>query len=237
MPKRKGPWWRATHKGWYATVDRKQHALGIRDENALAGPEAAYQLLLARLKADLAASGPVSRTVSTAAADYLAKRAGKVSAGTLEGYRYALNHFAAAFGSRALHTLKGEEIEDWAGAQRTPAGEPWSSSYRNGTLGAVMTFLGWAGHPLKLKRPPKESRGAETCLSDEQFARVIARLRANGPQGDLCELLAALRETGARPQELATLCVEAVDWANRCARLTEHKTARHGITRTVHFSE
>ena len=74
-----------------------------------------------------------------------------------------------------------------------------------------------AGITLRIRRPPKESRGAETTLTDSQFAQVLAELRRpkrnyTGVPTDLAELLIALRETGARPQEIATQRA-ALRWA------------------------
>src|SRR6185436_18257371 len=100
------------------------------------------------------------------------------------------------------------EIEDWA---NRPA---WSNSYRAGCLGAVSTFLRWAKFPLELRRPPKESRGADAVISEEQFAVVLRESRVSSAATDFPELLTVLRETGARPGEVAGLTVESVDWPN-----------------------
>lgn len=235
MPKPPAPWFRSG-RGWFATVKGRQYPLDVPHPDDRDAAIAALRALLERLSGETgppgqSASPAANRTVESAVGDFLGKRKAKVSAGAFEQYRYALSvHLVRTFGGRLVCTLAKDELEAWADR---PA---WSNSTRNNYLGAVGMFLRWTGHPLALTVPPKESRGAETVLSDEQFARVLARLRANGPQGDLCELLCVLRETGARPQEIATLTVEAVDWPNTCVVLKKHKTARHGIKRPIHFS-
>jgi integrase len=134
-------------------------------------------------------------------------------------------HFIACFGPRPLDSLTAEEVEEWA------ARPAWSSSTRHDYLGRLQTFLRWAKHPLALHRPPKESRGADTVLTDKQFAKVLSHAT-----GDLKPLLQVLRETGARPQEIARLEAASIDWPNRCARLKHHKGSHRGLDRVVHFS-
>src|SRR5262245_56174658 len=240
MPRRKGPWWRASHKKWYAyDVDGNQVSLGVSDPNNRLAAEAAYEALLLRLKADLSPAPPAnSGLVRDLVTEYLGKceakvRADKMCFGTLRGYRFALaTHFAAKFGPRAVHTLTAEEVEEWG---LDPKRE-WSRTYRSNTLGAVQTFLRWAKHPLAIHRPAKESRGASSVLSDEEFETVLSHYDSSYG-GDFAELIRVIRLTGARPQEIASLPVEAVDWTNQCATLTRHKTARHGGVRILVFVE
>ena len=127
--------------------------------------------------------------------------------------------------------MAGAEFEAWA------ARPGWSNSTRASYLAVVRQLARWAGLPTRIRRPPVESRGADTCLTDEQFAAVLAALPPrSGRAGDLRELLTALRETGARPQELAGLTAEQVDWENRCASLAEHKGRRHTARRLIYFN-
>lgn len=237
MPRPAHPWYRKSRGVWmFTATDGKQVSTGVTDPNDEAGAIAARERILEELAAAVrdrlnppAPSRP-SRRVDAAVADYLAARGPKVSADCLANYRRALDtHFRPAFGGRDLHTLTAAEVEAWADR---PA---WASSTRHNYLGDVATFLKWCGHPLELARPPKESRGADVVLSDEQFTRVLAAY--DGAEGaDFRELLKVLRETGGRPQEVARLAVETVDWSNGCAVLRKHKTKRHGKGRTLHFS-
>jgi integrase len=170
------------------------------------------------------AAVPPPKTVAESTAEFLDRRKAKISATCHQTYRIALAHFATAFGTRAVTSLTGEEIEDWADR---PA---WSSSTQHDYLGVVQCWLKWAKHPLTIRRPPKESRGAEAVLSDTQFEKVLKLVT-----GDLNPLLRVLRETGARPQEIARLTADMVDWQNACHRTKVHKSRKHG-ERVIHFN-
>ncbi|VTT98958.1 phage integrase family protein : Phage-related integrase OS=Rhodopirellula baltica SWK14 GN=RBSWK_01414 PE=4 SV=1: Phage_integrase [Gemmataceae bacterium] len=248
MPKRPGPWFRKSRMSWFATVQEKQYQLPVRDESDRAAAAAAYQQLLADLAAalrsqppqpppppDLARAVEPARplpTVAAAAGQFLDRRRARLAAPSFRQYDIALRvHLVPAFGPRPVASLAAEEIEEWADRPE------WSNSTRHNRIGTVMTFLKWAGHPLKIARPPMESRGADAVLTDEAFARVLAAARAGGYGSDLEALLVTLRGTGARPSEVAGLTVASVDWANRLARLREHKSRRHGHgDRVIHFS-
>jgi len=236
MPRVNRPWYRRSRRMWYVNVNGRQTPLGITDPDAQDAAEQAFRRLVesvaARIKNAPQTAQEEERTVRQAVASFLADRRGRVAAETLRGYRLALEtHLVPAFGDRRAGTLTAVELERWADRPG------WSSSTRNGYLGAVQTFLKWCGHPLALRRPPKESRGADAVLSDDQFAAVLAALpdRVRGGRGDLKALLTVLRETGARPQEVAGLTAEAVDWDAGCARLAHHKTRHRGKARVVYF--
>src|SRR5262249_30248887 len=134
---------------------------------------------------------PVSRTVADAIRGFLAAVAkkvdrGKVKAKTAADYRLTLNPFEGMFGPRQLADLVTEagreEVEEWADRAE------WSPSTRNTYLGTVQTLFKWAGLRLAVRRPPKESRGADTCLTDDQF-EVVIRVAVKGRfPGDLREL-------------------------------------------------
>lgn len=260
MSRRARPWYRRGRSMWYVQHDGTQHPLGVRDPADRAAAEAAHQQLLDQLAAAVAArlsrppdsvpgtlppappTNSPGQTVGEAVVAFLAAAEkkvgrGKMKAKTAYDYRLALAPFGAAFGGRPLGDLLPEagceEVEDWA------AGRGWSVSTQNTYLGTVQTLFKWAGLRLKVRRPPKQSRGAKSVRSDEQFAAVLAALkRYPGARGDLAELLTVLRQTGARPSEVSGLTVEGLDWAADVATLTEHKT-RHqtGEDRLLVFTD
>jgi integrase len=234
MPRRAGPWFRKG-RGWFASLPGgKQINLGISQPAAVEAAVEAFRKLLLSGSGGLtpppATTHPPPRTVADAVEEFLKIRAPRVTTGTLRGYRFALStHLVASFGPRPVQSLTAPELEDWADRPG------WSSSTRHNYLGTVGVFLRWAGHPLALQLPPKESRGADAVLSDEQFARVVSAY-SGGYGGDLVALLRTLRETGARPGELTGLTVEVVDWSNGCVRLKQHKTKkRTGRDRVIYF--
>lgn len=250
MPARtSGPWYRTARKMWFANSEGRQVPLGVTDPGDRAGADAAYQALLAiagaaaKLSAgdtpSLASPAPPAprvRTVADAIAGYLAScerraAAGKITDKTIADYRRALDVLLAEYGENPIASLTGEDLELWA------ARPSWSASTQNAYLGTVQQLFRWAGLAVRIHRPPKESRGADTCLTDEQFAEVLACLdQAKRFGADLGPLLQALRETGARPQELAQLRAEEIDWANSCVRRREHKSKRHGAERVIYFN-
>lgn len=249
MSRRARPWYRGGRSMWYVTVKGQQVPLGVTDPNDQAAAEEAFRRLVEETAAKVAArvhrpaaadpaiAGP---TVSEAVAAFLADRekrvaAGKLSPGGLANYRLAMRHFEDAFGPRPIHSLTAEDLQAWVERPE------WSPSYQATTLGQAIACLRW--HKIAIviplaDRPARESRGAEVALSDEQFAQVLAALRKyRNAGGDLPELLQALRESGARPQELAQARVETIDWANACTRLEKHKTRRKTKTvRVIHFN-
>jgi integrase len=248
VPKKAAPWYRRDRARWFATVSAKQIPLNVTDPTDREGAVAAFRALLESLAVkhnddtltpnDRATTPNESRfpvvgwlpTVADAVKAFLEKKKPKVSPGAFKQYRVALAvHFVPVFGTRALGTLTAEEIEEWAERPQ------WGNSTRNNYLGAVGTFLKWVNRPLPLKRPAKESRGADSVLSDEQFARVLAAYDARFGGADFRELLTVMRETGARPQEVARLTVEGVDWGNACTRLKEHKGRSKGLERVIYF--
>lgn len=229
---------------WGFSRDGRFVPLGVRDPADEAGAVAAFEALCSH------AVGPAfmnvhertvdvhERTVADACAAFLSWQDGKATAGKVEArsvkvYRDHLKPLCVDLGARQLRSVTAEELERWADRP------DWSASYQNNVLGTVGMCFRRAGHPLRISRPSKESRGADTCLTDEQFAEVLAVVRCGSRRrgGDLAELLEALRETGARPGELTGLTVEAVDWPNCCAVLRKHKTKRKtGKDRVIHFN-
>ena len=241
MPRKAAPWYRRARDEWYVTIRGRKTPLGVKGEANGDLAHAAWRQIVQGLQ-QLHEAGGVTppapmgtnpdpralRSVRELVAEFLATRPPRVGSATRASYRWGLGAWLDGLGHRAsapLASLLASEAE--AAAER----DTWSSSTRNSVLGSVMVFLKWAGHPLHVHRPPKESRGAESVVSDEQFHQVLGAAR-----GDFREYLRVLRETGARPGEVAGLTVEGVDWSNRVARLREHKTRRHGQVRTIYFT-
>lgn len=222
---------------WYVEYQHRQHPLGVTDPNDRAGADAAFARLIAGEVVKAQQKEPPGRTVAAAVRDYLAEReadvnAGQIQAKSVRNYRIALKWFDQDFGTRLLAQVSGQEVAAWA------ARRGWSSSYQHDVLGVVQQLFKWAGVAVTIRRPPKESLGAEVVLTDAQFGLVLANVYLKkGGKGDLVALLKVLRETGARPAEVSGLTVEGVDWPNACARLRKHKTQRHtGRERVIHFN-
>jgi integrase len=237
------PWYRESRGMWFFTSPTgRQVPTGVSDKNDEAGAIAARERLLAELADALAprlapppAAAPKCAPVRTSIAGWLAACKPRVSAACYRDYARAAAYLTEAFGDRDTGSVRADELEAWA---RRPE---WSNSYRNGLLGVAGMWLKWAGCPVRLRKPPKESRGADVALTDEQFEKLCEWLTkpmaGRRKSGDLAALLTCLRLSGARPQELAQLKVDQVDWANGCATLKKHKTAGSGKPRVIYFSE
>jgi integrase len=221
------------------THDNRQHPLNVTDPNDQTGADLAAKALIDKLTGIVAALAPQSSgpTVSEAVVSFLLAAQKRVASDrllheTMESYRRCLGALTDVFGHRAIVSLTPDEIEEWAGSRG------WSSSTQHHHLATVQRLLAGAGIKLKIHLPPMESRGADTALTDEQFAEALTALRRHEwVKADLPELLKVLRESGARPQEVARLKAESLDWANSLARLKQHKTARHGADRIIHFNK
>lgn len=252
MPRRPRPWYRSDRMCFQVQVGGKRITLLPDAENTPENAALAGRILAGMLAEDAApppsAPLPAIRTVAQASVDYLRSRekklvTGEIGVRCIRNYRITLRQFVATFGERAIAGFTADEIELWAFDQPT-----WSQSYRHNALGTVAQLFKWARCPLidadsgkerVIVRPPKESRGAESVITDEQFAAVLrhAEHRSGGGQGDLGPLLRLLRETGARPCEVVGLTVESVDWPNCCQLLQRHKTYRHtGKARPLVFA-
>lgn len=229
MP-RKGskPWYRKSRDMWMATIDGVQIALNVRGEGNCDDAVQALTALLEAAKAKGVKPTEVrSPTAGAAVAHYLAQIRDRVKPVTFTSYAWFLGQFAEAVGPEtAIASLTSAAVE------KTASRSKWSSSTRHGYLGAVGVFLRSAGYPLRLRRPPKESRGADAVWTDGEWLMMYGAAR-----GDFKPLLVVLKETGCRPAEAAGLTCESVDWENRCCRLKTHKTAGKGKPRIVHFAE
>lgn len=227
------PKWRSREGCYYATIGDRTLSLRVRDRQQHAAAVEALRTILRELSLDergepvgAARPDPTGPTVGEAVAGFLADAdrraaAGKIRPKTARDYRFPLNALAADLGDRPLASLTAAQLEAWA------ARDGWSASTRSGYLAAVGTLLARNKVVLDppLSIPRKKSRGRSCSLTPEQWAAVLAAVRAGDYPGDFLEYLTVLRLTGARPGEIAPLTAEAVDWRNGCAVLEEHKTA------------
>lgn len=219
-----GPWYRESKGVWYVWHEGRQKSLGIKGRSKRkAAVDAWHQLLAGRAVEPLAPNQPKSATtVREVLTAYLSRQRDRVKANTHRAYCDCLNPVMDTFGHEDANVVRPDDLLKWSASQG------WSDSTRHNVLGAVSTAFRWAhesgviaANPLlRLKRPPKASRGAKAVISDESFDRLHA---ASPPA--LQTLMVLLRETGARPSELARITVNEVDFENAVALIHDHKTA------------
>ena len=246
MPRRSRPWFRSDRSMWYSQVGGKQVALHVTDPNDEPTALAALKRIIDEHLAAKAGSGRVRtksrqaecpggdkvagdlpQTVADVVAAFLADAKSRVKPLTLKGYEWYLGQFLARFGSEIACQLDPKRIE--ADARRTD----WSNTTRANYIATIATCLKFAGVELPLRKPPRESAGADTVIPERDYRRMLTMV-----QGDWPGLLALLWETGCRPAEARAATIADVDATARVIRLKDHKTAGHtGRPRIIHLND
>lgn len=153
---------------------------------------------------------------------------------TVAGCRSALGAFAERYGPMKAADLRPHHTEAWV------ADHPrWSRTTAWTYLGYLRTAFRWAErvgllgeNPLRhMTRPTPKARGAECVVTEDQHRALLA---AAWPA--LREFLTALRETGARPGEVAGVTAADFDPEAGVWVLRDHKTAHLGKSRVVFLS-
>jgi integrase len=230
MPRRSGPWFRTAKSTWYATVEGRKVSLGVAGADNKAEAVKAWHRLMADGPKPKPQPEPKAATVRAVISGFLADAESRACAGTVRNYRVFLLPFAAKHGPRPAASLTVAEAESYA---RRP---DWSSSYRNGFLGALVSAYRWAertgllhSNPLRhVRKPPKASRGAQALIAAADHARLCKAARPM-----FRAFLQLLWLTGARPGEIAGLTAADLDLAQGVAVLSDHKTAHLGKVRVV----
>jgi integrase len=228
------PWFWAARDGWYVTIGGKRHRLAEGRGGRAEAEREFHRLMLtagrvetdpSRLKAldlcDLfleAFRGQVER--------------GEREQGTLADYGRFLASACKVIGTRHAPDVRPKDVLRWADAHN------WNPTSRHDALSTVKVAFRWAhraGHiatdPLATLELPRPLRREAVPTPAQADAMVAA---ATGPFRDY---LIALRETGCRPIEPATLTADRVDLAGgtwRVRNKTRRKTGEP--TRTVYLT-
>jgi len=229
------PWYRASQDRWYVTLHGKKVSLGVTGQgNKKAALSAWHRLSLEPPPAPKPVIVPAPLTVAKMVDDYLAEATGRVKPSTLAVLKGRLASFKKAFGKADPNAITVKQVETFM------AGKTWKPSSKNGFVAALKACWKWAAasvviptNPLaKLVKPAGESRGAKALITLAAHRRLTAK--ASKP---LKALLTLLWETGARPSELASLKIGDVDYGQRLAVITDHKTAHHGKPRILFLTD
>jgi integrase len=238
--KSEGPWYWEAKNGWYATVAGKRINLMVKGAGGEAEAITAWHRLMAGvpLTPDRQMVPPTRKattfTVKQLADAFLADADSRMSAACKRNYVLFLNAFTDQHGDKDAEKVNETDVE---GVSRNPS---WSVTYRSGFIGCILTVYRWAVqhkhitmNPVaNLRKPPKESRGADAVVSEEDHQRLLAH--ADPMFGDFLRLLWA---TGARPGELSSITCDMVKrMSNGVLPLKEHKTAHKGKGRTLILS-
>lgn len=240
------PWYRKSKNSWYVWLDGKAVNLFVKGEQnereavkawhrVMAGVEASGEpkaVMTApkavEAKPEAVATKPARHEEGPASLPslveaFLAERQGRVKPETYRGYSIHLKALAEAFATVKPDALTVAMVERFYKGRKD-----WSSSYRCGFVGTVVSLFKWAVEEGRLDRSPvagirkpqKQSRGRRSLISHDDHAKLVAAAK-----GDWKAFLSLLWLTGCRPGELTGLTAEAVDLTNRVVVLAEHKTA------------
>ena len=229
------PWWNTDKGRWFVwhesrkvnlkTDDekeaiRRRHRLmgGVQEEPVTLVPKATTLTLTVKQLADA----------------YLADAEGRMGQACLRNYTLFLNALKVSHGDKVAEHLTPEAVE---AVSRKPE---WSTTYRAGFIGCILTVYRWAMKAKRItlnpvadmKKPPKESRGADAIISREDNERLVAHA---DPM--FADFLRLLWMTGSKPGELTGITVEMIRKMNNGVMpLTHHKNAHKGKGRTLILS-
>jgi integrase len=199
MPRHPEPSYYASRGAWYVQVHGKKILLAkgakaaTRDE-----ARAAYH----RLMASGEIPGLRRKTALTVAAlaDLFLEHQTKNAELTYEWYRRHLQSFVDQWGRAKAEDIGPTHVEKWAGSHE------WADATRHGAITAVKTMYSWGVKKKHLTENPLTGierpgiRQREAVLSPEQAERIIGAV-----DREFRDLLIAMRETGARPSEVARI--------------------------------
>ena len=239
MARRNQPWFRESKQTWYATIDGRKVGLG-RDKDAAF--RQFYALMAGQAPAP-AARPAVTRaepakkevTVGELARDYLAELKRRVTPRTHAVAAGYLKAFLARYGTHDAASLDRREVAKWIGSRPT-----WSDTTAAHVACRVVALYNWAAgeeviptNPLKgMAKPTARSRGAESVMGLADYSRLL-----DAAPTYLRDVLAALRDTGARPCEVLSVTAADFHAAQSVWVLRRHKTShKTGKPRVVHLT-
>lgn len=234
-----GPWFWAEKGTWYATVGGKRANLKVRGEGKRGEAVKAWHRVMSGVLPDTPTSPtpvpmptPNRVTVKQLGDAFLADAEGRMSEACRRNYTLFLNALT--------DTHKDAEMLTADDVQAVAKNPKWSTTYRSGFVGCILTVYRWGvkakrigTNPIgDMKKPARESRGADAVVSVDDHGKLLAS--ADPMFGDFLRLLWA---TGARPGELTGITADMVKrMSNGVLRLKEHKTAHKGKGRTLILS-
>jgi integrase len=225
MARQGKPWFRHDRGVWVAKIAGKLVTLG-QDETA------------ARLRFNELSNRPLEPTVADLVAAHAAwfagrAQAGEVSHATVRTYEQHGRWLLRFAGSHLAGSLRGVDLLGWLNHD-TALSTSSRASYGRHTR----CVFRWA-HSVGLIRvnpfastPLPGMRGRESSLTRQEALRAIKGITSP----HFARIAQFLFLTGCRAGEACGLTHEMIDRGRGVAVLTQHKTQRHGIIRTIFLS-
>ena len=213
------PWYRQFNDTWYITRNGAQIPLAKGKANKKDAERAFYRLMAGETPHDHRPSDQRVVAVLDLFLEYTQKH---TAADTYQWYRGYLQDFADRHGTLRVEDLRPYHVTSWLDSHPT-----WKNSRRSAIV-AIKRAFNWAAdegiisaNPIKkIKKPPATRR--ERLLTDAEKQKVVD----SATDTAFRDLLVALRETGARPGEVASVTAAMVDVKAGTWTLPEHKTKR-----------
>lgn len=228
------PWFRKASNAWYVCHQGKQVRLALGKANKAEAHARFAELLGHPTTPNPAVPLAPPLTLSDLIQAFRTHIEPRVKSSTLETYQWVLEHLLAWGGSRQASTLQASDLEAWA---RQPT---WSPSMQRFALTLALSVFhradrkGLLPNPIRdLQRPQARSRGASILINPELHQRLLSVVSSQ-----FGEFLTMLRETGARPGEVARFEAQFLHWDSACCVLQEHKTAgKTGRVRVIFLTD
>jgi integrase len=214
-----GPWYRSGKNSWYANVDGRQIALGVRGETNRREALTAWHKLIA---------APVS--VRELVEQFLADAAARLKPNTVRIYRYDLGTLTERIGNVPAAKVAPVQLANWL---RGLGVAPTTQGMMLRSAGACFGWAVRAGlltdNPVRRVPKPRSSTRSESALiSPETHAKLLA---AATPEFGL--VLRILYATGARPSEVCGITTAVFDPDSGVVKLRVHKSDHTGKPRLL----
>ena len=239
MARKARPWFRRSDGWWYVCMNGKQQRLAQGRRNKRAALQRWHELELEA--ATNPAIGSPGQTVASVIDAYLDHAKHDLDADThLRRTRY-LQLFAEAHGFRLVTECLPIHLTQWLDGKKE-----WVSAWTRATvIKIVQRAFNWAARQRLIPANPffgvtQRPGEPRRPMTDEEFRKVIRATVRWLPEGHkrrnprkrptagtrFRNVLYFLRNTGARPSEMASLTWDAIDFEHSVIVLTQHKTRK-----------
>lgn len=218
-----GAWYRKGTDSWYATVEGKAVALGVKGKAEQKEAQQAWHRLMANpTPKPEPKHDDMPLTFREIADAFLAEASGRLKPPTIRLYRSHLASACKQLGTITASAINAQHLSHWLYGLKQ-----YSGTTRGLMLRAVSACFGWAeqhemlpANPAKkVPKPKSRSRSSEAIISEAEHQKMLALASPV-----FRPMLAVLHATGCRPGELCRMTAESFNAEASCVILHEHKS-------------